>query len=162
LRAQDAEEKSQSRFHVSNEPSLLVDAQPLPYLLQMNAVDTSTATLAKNMLPRLLESTPATSPQETANGTESGQTLKSSMLAPSAQKPQPTPDLAHLDQDRALIEKLLEEVNSSRYAVDYGVRYGLHDGVLDLYWQEWAPLRDEHSDDTLRDLLAQSPVLARH
>jgi hypothetical protein len=58
------------------------------------------------------------------------------MLALSAQKPQPAPELAHLDQHRVLIEKLLEEVNSSRYAVEHGVKYRLHDGVLDLRWQE--------------------------
>jgi hypothetical protein len=99
----------------------------------MNAVDTSTAALAKNMLPRQLESTPATNVQEAANGIESGKALTFSMMALSVQKPQPAPELARLDQHRVLIEKLLEEVNSSRYAVDHGVRYRLHDGLLDLH-----------------------------
>ena len=69
--------------------------------------------------------------------------------------------LTHLEHHRQLIEKLLEGVNSSRYAIDHGVRYRLHDSVLDLHWQDWSPLRYPH-EEVLRGLLAQNPILARH
>jgi hypothetical protein len=67
-----------------------------------------------------------------------------------------------LEHQRKLIEKLLKEVNSNRYAINHGVRYKLHDGVLKLHWQVWRSLRWSHGDDVLRKLLSQSPVLARH
>ena len=67
-----------------------------------------------------------------------------------------------LEHQRKLIEKLLKEVNSNRYAINGGVRYKLHYGVLKLHWQVWESLRWSHGDDVLRKLLSQSPVLARH
>lgn len=70
--------------------------------------------------------------------------------------------VADLEHQRKLIEKLLEEVNSNSYAIDHGARYKFHDGVLQLHWQVWAPLRTSHGDDLLRQLLSRSPVLARH
>jgi hypothetical protein len=73
----------------------------------------------------------------------------------------PLPGLPHLEQHRLLIEKILDEVNSSRYAIDHGLRYRLHDGILDLHWDEWSPLRSQYGDDALRALLTRSPVLAR-
>lgn len=74
----------------------------------------------------------------------------------------PSAEIADLEHQRKLIEKLLEEVNSSSYAIDHGARYMFHDGVLGLHWQVWAPLRMRHGDDFLRKILSQSPVLARH
>jgi hypothetical protein len=74
----------------------------------------------------------------------------------------PSAEIADLEHQRNLIEKLLEEVNSSSYAIDHGARYKFHDGVLGLHWQVWAPLRTRHGDDSLRKILSQSPVLARH
>ena len=74
----------------------------------------------------------------------------------------PSAEIANLEHQRKLIDKLLEEVNSSNYAIDNSARYKYHDGVLKLHWQVWAPLRMSHGDDLIRQLLSQSPVLARH
>ncbi|KIW34538.1 uncharacterized protein PV07_01315 [Cladophialophora immunda] len=68
----------------------------------------------------------------------------------------------HLDHYRLLIESLLEEVNSSKYALDHGLRYRLHDGVLELHWREWQALRASYGDEMLQTILSPSPVLARH
>jgi hypothetical protein len=80
----------------------------------------------------------------------------------SESKPPATSGLPHLEHHRLLIENILAEVNSSRYAIDHGVRYRLHDGILNLHWNEWSPLRSQHEDDVFRALLTHSPVLARH
>jgi hypothetical protein len=77
---------------------------------------------------------------------------------PPAGVAQPSP----LEHHRLLFDSLLNEVNSSKYALDHGLRYRLHDGVLELHWREWQPLREKYGDQTLQAILGHSPVLARH
>lgn len=111
-----------------------IGTKPRPYLLQTKAV---------SLLETNAQNVPTTHP-------------------PTSEESSRTNRFTYLEQHRQLIEKLLEEVNSSRYAVDHGVRYRLHDGVLDLHWQEWSPLRHTHGDEVLGGLLAQNPILARY
>lgn len=125
------------------QPSLRIDGQgPLPRINETTKSPTSA--VAMFSLPQLKSAAgPNTSPT-------------------SETKPPPPSALPHLEQHRLLIENILEEVNSSRYAIDHGLRYRLHDGILDLHWNEWSPLRSQHGENALRALLTRSPVLARH
>lgn len=35
----------------------------------------------------------------------------------------------------------MNEINASRYRINHGIRYRMHQGVLRAHWEEWSPLR---------------------
>ena len=91
---------------------------------------------------------------------------RTSILTSERSTPTGPPEVAEkhsqLDHHTRLFQDILEQVNSSKYALDHGFRYRLHDGVLELHWREWEPLRAVHGDEKLLAILSRSPLLARH
>ena len=69
---------------------------------------------------------------------------------------------SQLDHHRLLIDNILKKINSSKYALDHGLRYRLHNGVLELHWREWEPVRATHGYQKLLAILSRSPLLTSH
>ncbi|KAJ9610715.1 hypothetical protein H2200_005492 [Cladophialophora chaetospira] len=137
------------------------------------------ATLANESFDRgITDNTPHTSQPPAVDMATAFQGIKS---FPDGQRPQQDPitetlydhikevrkggpliNLLNLEHQRALIEKLLQKVRSRCYSIDQGARNRMHEGVLNLHWMEWSPLRSLYGDHLLQELLAQSPILAQH
>jgi hypothetical protein len=100
-----------------------------------------------------------------ALGTRSEQ-LGADDLQINAQSPSPTSstvkfalDDRELREHISLMAHMLEEVHSKRYDMEKTMRRRVHDGVLDIHWQEWAPLRQYYEDDALLNKFKQLPEL---
>jgi hypothetical protein len=62
----------------------------------------------------------------------------------------------------SLVAHMLEEVHSKQYKLEQSMRSGVHNGVLDLHWQEWAPLRQFHVDEVLLQKFKQLPEIVKY
>jgi hypothetical protein len=94
------------------------------------------------------------------------QQLGADDLQMNAQSPSPTSsnvkialDDRELREYISLMAYMLEEVRSKRYNIGKSMRRRLHDGVLDIHWQEWAPLRQYYEEDALLNKFKQLPEL---
>ena len=59
----------------------------------------------------------------------------------------------------SLVANMLEEVDSRQYNLQSSTRARVHDGVLDIHWREWAPLRQSYKDEVLLANFDQLPQL---
>jgi hypothetical protein len=46
-----------------------------------------------------------------------------------------------IEHHGTLVENLMNEINASRYRINRGIRYRMHQGVLRAHWDEWSPFR---------------------
>lgn len=47
-----------------------------------------------------------------------------------------------IEHHGSLVENLMNEINASRYKINHGIRYRMHQGVLRAHWDEWSPFRN--------------------
>lgn len=57
----------------------------------------------------------------------------------------------------SLIQSLLTEIASHQHKVDFGIRDRMHNGVLELHWNEWASHRLHYKFELFEAILAGHP-----
>ena len=63
-------------------------------------------------------------------------TQSSPLLSPSS-----TGREREIEHHGSLVENLMKEISASRYEINHGIRYRMHQGVLRAHWDEWSSLR---------------------
>lgn len=54
----------------------------------------------------------------------------------------------------ALVKNLVNEINSLKYNMDFGMRDKMYRGVMGVHWEEWSPLRALYGDEMLMSTFA--------
>ena len=61
-----------------------------------------------------------------------------------------------------LVHNLLEEISDVQYRIDHGIRHRMHDGVLKIHWDEWAPFATKHGHEHFHRAFEQHKHVARY
>ena len=71
-------------------------------------------------------------------------------------------DHEDIEQYQALISQVLNEIDSRQYRLARSMRNRLHEGVLDIHWEEWSPLIPIFGEEPLRRAFNALPEVIHH
>lgn len=72
----------------------------------------------------------------------------------SSEKAVATAHEQELQHHGILVETLMNEINASRYQINHGIRYRMHQGVLRAHWDEWSSFRKRFGHGKLMKLIS--------
>ena len=144
----------------------LIDPKPVPELCTFHSIPTIQANVASRVEPESSQESAPSRPLLRPSSTKSSFRSSSDTLGSFSSDPSVPASLRIRDEEiqhhAMLVHSLLEEISDVQYRIDHGIRHRMHDGVLKIHWDEWAPFATKHGHDHFHRAFEQHKHVAKY